>query len=782
MNNSLCIPERELADLLQGKLADDRLEQVVQHVDDCSSCQDTVQMLAEQSDTFANAWQGGVAEDSGESEPEYRQAVQDLLEGDSPAAAPPPIRSADPPVEQLGPYQLLEPLGSGGMGTVYKALHTKLKRHVALKVLPANRWTTAAAVARFEREMEAIGQLDHPHIVRASDAGQDRNVHYLAMDYVDGLDLSRVVNRLGRVSVAEACEVARQTAMALQCAHENKLVHRDIKPSNVMLTRDGQIKLLDLGLALLGDEHAFDQNELTTVGQLMGTLDYMSPEQGMDCHEVDIRADIYSLGATLYKLLTGRAPFSGQNYNTLLKKVVALANKPTPSVGSHRDDLPPNLVTVIDRMLSKDPQERYDTPQAVVEALAPFAAHANLASLSKRALRATPSDREVLRAGPLPRVAGGLSAPGKQVGKAAGQRVWGAPLAVALLFFAALAAAAFVIHLQTDRGELIVRAEAPDVRVIIKRNGKPVQEMQLEQGENRLTVRSGKYQIELLGQSDELELTQNSLVVKRGQQVVVSIQRRDVEPTPDADMIEMSGTPMGLSNAVTDGTTGRERTGTNADVTGNGPMLRLPQPGESKALRSDSQPSLAPPTRPAAAGITPTLSPPSQRDRRSEPIYDGKPYSEWLAALEVERKPELLLVAVQAFGVLGNDDPQLAAESAAAIVRLMRRLGSRVVDAPHQARNKLMAISRDVLLAMPADIVLDTLKQELVASNTRSRAFVNYVLGPAYSTLSGHSYGAEGVEFLAAVNRSAEELTRLLVELPAGEVDSVRADALSLVP
>ena len=738
MNNSSCVSEHVLAELLQGKLADDRLEQVVQHVDDCSECQDTVQMLAQQSDTFANAWQGGVAEDSGTSDPEYRQAAARLPRGISASASPPPIRTADLPIEQLGPYLLLHPLGSGGMGTVYKALHTKLKRHVALKVLPATRWTKAAAVARFEREMEAIGQLDHPHIVRASDAGEDQGMHYLAMDYVDGLDLSRVVSRLGQLPVADACEVARQTALALQSAHENRLVHRDIKPSNLMLTRDGDIKLLDLGLALLGDEHAFDRNELTTVGQLMGTLDYMSPEQGMDSHEVDIRADIYSLGATLYKVLTGGSPFSGPNYNTLLKKVVALANRSAPSVGIHRDDLPPELVEIIDRMLSKDPQERFDTPQAVVEALAPFASEANLASLSRRAMRAAPGEREVHEAGPLPPVAGTLPTLKPQPGSgAAGGGGWLAPIAIAVLFCCALAAAAFVIHLQTDRGELIVRAEAPDARVVIKRAGRRVQEMELEKGDNRLTVRSGEYQIELLGQSDEMELTKDSLIVRRGQQVIVSILERTAAQRKDAVMA-----PPGGGSTV------------------NGLMA-----GDLSAR----------PVRSIAPEYLPRLA-----DKTADKtLYDGRRYAEWLAMLEVERKPEVLTEAVRALASLSDEDPMLAEKSVTSIVRLMRRFGSRVIA--QDPRSQLIMNCQTVLVSMPADIVVNILKNEITAGNTRSLTFVNYVLGPAYATLSGHSYGAEGIEFITAVNRSADELTRLFVELPEDKADAVRADSLSSV-
>ena len=265
-----------------------------------------------------------------------------------------------------------------------------------LKVLPAHRWSNAAAIARFEREMEAIGQLDHPHIVRASDAGEDNGMHYLVMEYVDGLDLARLGNRLGPIPVADACELARQAAIGLQHAHDAGLVHRDVKPSNLMLAwekSDGltsdtrpRLKLLDLGLALLGDEHLREEHDVTTVGALMGTLDYMSPEQGIDSHAVDHRADIYGLGATLFKLLTGRAPYADPQFSSLMKKMTALATKPAPSVGTIRPDLPTNVVQTVDRMLARDPDERFSSAREVAEALAQPAKDANLSSLLQRGI------------------------------------------------------------------------------------------------------------------------------------------------------------------------------------------------------------------------------------------------------------------------------------------------------------------------------------------------------------------------------------------------------------
>jgi serine/threonine protein kinase len=204
-------------------------------------------------------------------------------------------------------------------------------------VLPRGRLKDPAGVARFEREMKAIGRLEHPHVIRAHDAGEADGVHFLVMEYLDGADLSRVMDHVGPLSVADACELVRQAALGLEYAHQQGLVHRDVKPSNLMLTTAGQVKVLGLGLARLSDRDVPAGAELTSTGQLMGTFDYMAPEQGSDTHKVDIRADVYSLGATLYKLLCGEAPFGGELFNTPMKKMLALATK-EPLVGANITD------------------------------------------------------------------------------------------------------------------------------------------------------------------------------------------------------------------------------------------------------------------------------------------------------------------------------------------------------------------------------------------------------------------------------------------------------------
>jgi serine/threonine protein kinase len=236
--------------------------------------------------------------------------VSPLMAPPADAEHPPGANAPGSPVSlrspgELGEYRLLEKLGEGGMGTVYKARHTELDRIVAIKVMRPGRLTEVEAAARFRREIKLTGRLDHPHLVRALDARTVGDMHFLVTEYVDGLDLQTLSDRLGPLPVADVCELVRQAALGLQCAHEHGLVHRDIKPSNLMLDRRGQLKILDLGLArVVGAVSASQQ--VTTIGQVMGTPDYIAPEQVGDSRGADIRADIYSLGCTLYLLLVGQ--------------------------------------------------------------------------------------------------------------------------------------------------------------------------------------------------------------------------------------------------------------------------------------------------------------------------------------------------------------------------------------------------------------------------------------------------------------------------------------------
>src|SRR5262249_20574475 len=219
-------------------------------------------------------------------------------------------------------------LGTGNMGVVYKALHTELERVVALKLLPHG-FSDELAIARFKKEARAVGRLEHPNIVGAHDANEIDGTHFLVMTFVDGVDLARLIQRRGRLAVPDACEVVRQAATGLQHAFERGLVHRDIKPSNLMLAKDGVVKVLDLGIArMLGEMPAAER--LTGPGMLLGTADYLAPEQWENPHAVDTRADVYGLGCTLYHLIAGRPPFSGAEYDSILMKMRGHLEAPPP--------------------------------------------------------------------------------------------------------------------------------------------------------------------------------------------------------------------------------------------------------------------------------------------------------------------------------------------------------------------------------------------------------------------------------------------------------------------
>ena len=269
----------------------------------------------------------------------------------------------------FGQYQLLGVIGQGGMGTVYKAYHLSLKRHVAIKVLRIDQIPSPELKGRFLREMEAVGQMDHPNIVRATDAGKNNGVFYLVMEYLDGSDLSRLVTVRGPLSTADGCELTRQAAVGLDYIHRT-LVHRDVKPSNLVLTTSGVLKILDLGLARL---HEGGAGEFTPTGSAVGTYDDSAPEQAVASSHVDGRADIYSLGCTLFKLLTGRPPFPGPDYDSAARKLYAHAHVPLTASADY-ESIPESLRPVLLRMTAKAPADRYPTAREVADVLAPFAA------------------------------------------------------------------------------------------------------------------------------------------------------------------------------------------------------------------------------------------------------------------------------------------------------------------------------------------------------------------------------------------------------------------------
>jgi tRNA A-37 threonylcarbamoyl transferase component Bud32 len=270
----------------------------------------------------------------------------------------------------LGKYKVLERLGSGGMGTVFLCEHKLMRRRVAVKVLPIPKSDDEASIKRFYREAKAVAALDHPNIVRAYDIDQDDNLHFLVMEWVDGTNLQDLVKKFGPLDVARACHYVYGAAVGLQHAHDIGLVHRDIKPGNILIDRSGVVKVLDLGLARLTHD---TEDNLTRQNDenVLGTADYLAPEQAMDSHTVDIRADIYSLGATFYFLLTGSPPFPE---GSVAQKLIWHQNRQPRPLKSLRPEVPDDLVAVVEKMMAKDPARRYATPAEVMAALAPWVA------------------------------------------------------------------------------------------------------------------------------------------------------------------------------------------------------------------------------------------------------------------------------------------------------------------------------------------------------------------------------------------------------------------------
>jgi len=267
----------------------------------------------------------------------------------------------------FGDYVVIDKLGQGGMGTVLLAKHRRMDRKVAIKVLPVTVLESKDAVARFYQEVKVAGQLTHPNIVHAYDAGEYHGFHYLVMEYVPGHDLAQVLTQLGPIPAPMALDYISQAASGLEYAHGMKIVHRDIKPSNLLLNDEGKIKILDMGLARIGS--SLDQESslhLTTTGQVMGTVEYMSPEQAEDTRQADARSDIYSLGCTLFRLMTGRGPYSRE---TVVKTILAHRDAQIPKIetGIPEDDVAINQL--FQKMVAKDPADRFQSTTLLLEAI-----------------------------------------------------------------------------------------------------------------------------------------------------------------------------------------------------------------------------------------------------------------------------------------------------------------------------------------------------------------------------------------------------------------------------
>jgi serine/threonine protein kinase len=400
MPDSRCPDRQELSDYLLDKLPSEAQSQIDDHLAQCTLCQKAMDTCTQEEGNkdFVGAW-GQLAQPDDDQilrEAGWDRARQKLA-SDSSSPRQDDTRPAVALTEAakiesgkiLGGYRLLGLLGAGGMGEVYLAENVATGSAAALKVVQSSRRTDKALFARFQREIKALKRLRHPNIACYHESGDCDDLMYLVMEHVPGVDLEHVVKGVGRVGQADACEIVRQLAEALDHVNARGLVHRDLKPSNVMVTPAGVVKMLDLGLAKWQANPADLSRDASSGGALVGTLDYMAPEQAVASHEVSIQADIYSLGCTLFKLLFGTAPLDhrqfGGNVLAQLNAIHhALEAGELPNLAENCAELPPELAAVLQRMLAVKTEQRYQTPAEVVEAIAPLAAGHDLPALVGR--------------------------------------------------------------------------------------------------------------------------------------------------------------------------------------------------------------------------------------------------------------------------------------------------------------------------------------------------------------------------------------------------------------
>ncbi len=499
----LCPTEPQLAAFVAGKLDHAESTEVEEHLAECASCCQTLKLLPDDDTLVALLRQAEVGTNDGSRhaergpdatalvEPASRPATSlpgdDVTEhADTAAGAYSVFALLPQPLRDHARYRITELLGRGGMGDVYKAEHRLMNRPVALKVINGQLVNSTAAIQRFQREVQAAARLTHRNIVTAYDAEQAGDTHFLVMEFVDGTDLAALVRLQGPLPVTQACAYIRQAASGLHHAHEAGMVHRDIKPQNLIVAHEsrasegarlheppesGTVKILDFGLARFASEAAAPEAatldelpaatpHLTALGTMMGTPDFMAPEQARDAHTADIRSDIYSLGCTLYYLLAGEPPFLEKSVRG---KVQAHLEREPVSLRQRRSDVPPELEAVLRRMMAKNPAARYAAPAEVAAALAPFA-------------ELTP---QVAPRGRRPRR----------------RWTWAAFGLVPLALLAGV-----IIYLATDTGQVEIDTSGLNLagaKVVLLKNQQPYATFQLTSTEQPQVIRAGDYQIEL---------------------------------------------------------------------------------------------------------------------------------------------------------------------------------------------------------------------------------------------------------------------------------------------
>jgi membrane fusion protein (multidrug efflux system) len=534
----------------QGRLDELEMDEMEEHLSSCDSC---CQWIRDQPDDslVAKLRRRAAAAPVTEKEPAFERLGEfqvpssfvvspsvkvGFLEPATVAGLPaglPSIAGLPKALTDHPRYRIVAALGAGGMGAVYRAEHRLMDRPVALKVVRSELLDNPALVERFRREVKSAARLGiHPNIVAAYDAEQVGETHMLVMEFIEGTDLGRLVERRGQLPIGEACEYARQAAMGLQYAFEDGMVHRDIKPQNLMLTTRGQIKILDFGLARFASEVGSHAG-VTAEGMVLGSADYIAPEQIEDPHSADIRADIYSLGCTLYFFLAGRPPFPN---GSLIQKLIAHRERTAPALTDVRADVPAELAEIVARMMAKDPARRFPTPDDIARALAPYSDVQAAQTTAARLDAPGTGDTTVPSAAP----ASFVSTVGAQ--KLAGSAIISDPrprrpwvwiaVTLALLPIAAVSSAMIsyqLLSIRTPTGELVIESEDSNIEVIVRQGGQQVTIVDPKTS-NRIELNAGRYELQLFGGGPGLKLSTDTFTLKRGEKTVVTVRRQAPAP------------------------------------------------------------------------------------------------------------------------------------------------------------------------------------------------------------------------------------------------------------
>lgn len=472
--------------LALGRVDDARFDAMEQHVAQCSTC--AAALVEAPEDSFIDLLRGtqsfadtdhSLAEQGTLATP-MPARKEDLTavwpEGDKTGSVEAPAALANHPR-----YRPLHPLGHGGMGAVWLAEHKLMGRSVAVKVIRAEFLNRPGAAERFRREVQSAARLHHPNIVTAFDADQTGDAPLLAMEYVEGTSLAEEVRRRGPLPITEVCAVVRQAALGLQHAHDRGLVHRDLKPQNLMRTADGTVKILDFGLAVLHDAGA-GQGQLTGANMVVGTPDYIAPEQAEDSRKADFRSDIYALGCTLYHLLTGRVPFPEES---VLKKLDAHRLRQPEPIRKLRPEVPEGLAAVVEKMMAKRPADRFASAASLVVALDPFTRPT-----------APPRRRRSLVAAALTLLGAGI-----------------------------ILIAGVVFYIMTDNGAIEIRTEDKNIKVIAEDAGGKITIMD-PASKQTWVIDTGTYTVRLQDNPDGLAIDlPQTFTLKRGDKQVVMVKR-----------------------------------------------------------------------------------------------------------------------------------------------------------------------------------------------------------------------------------------------------------------